>query len=385
MPSRYDGFIRVQVDPVHTTAPISSSTKPRPTKVGLAKVGIIGLGCRAKLLTRAAAGTDKIKIIAAHSRSEQKRRAFQLESRVPVVSDLRTLLSYPMLDGIILTVPPDQHLSLAVEVAKAKKHLYIECPIAGTLEQGLEIAALEQKYGITLTVGHGARFLPGIRKIREAIDAGELGTVGLIEANFSFPHDFGRAVAGPRAPSENALDASLLRLSVEQFDVLRSLGGEILDVSAMGARLSPAEADTDDQATALLRFAGGRLGYAGSSSTSPAVFAVRVFGSKGVMHYEADPAAWDTPEKLHENSAFYIQRRGVAYAQSENLRLPLGNMFRDELEVFAQACRTGKSTQLTAAAANAALAVAVAASHSARNASKSLRVVDILRRAQARL
>ena len=39
------------------------------------------------------------------------------------------------------------------EVAKSGKHVYTEKPIASTLEDGLEIAALQQKYGITVTVG----------------------------------------------------------------------------------------------------------------------------------------------------------------------------------------------------------------------------------------
>src|ERR1700676_2881170 len=148
-------------------------------------VGIVGLGRWAKVLTRAAAKSDRIKIIAGYSRSEEKRTAFQRETGVPVVSDLRTMLSYPMIDGVILTVPNEQHLPVAAQVAKAKKHVYTETPIASTLEEGLVIAALEQKYGITVTVGHSARLMAGIRKIREAIDSGELGRVAFLEANFS--------------------------------------------------------------------------------------------------------------------------------------------------------------------------------------------------------
>src|SRR5260370_35867376 len=74
-------------------------------------VGIVGLGRWAKVLTRAASKSDKIKIIAGYSRSEEKRKAFQREVGVPVVSDLRTMLSYPMIDGVILTVPNEQHPS----------------------------------------------------------------------------------------------------------------------------------------------------------------------------------------------------------------------------------------------------------------------------------
>ena len=354
----------------------------RPGTAKLAKFGIVGLGHCATWLAHAAAKSDKLKIIAAYSRSEQKRRSFQLETHIPVVSDLKTLLSYPMIDGVIVTTPPDQHLPIATEAAKAKKHVYIESPIAATLEQGLEIAALEQNYGITVTIGCSARFMAGIRKMREGIDSGELGTVGLIEANFSSP--LALSFAQGDGQGSNAADPLSL-LAVQQFDVLHYLGGEIVEASAMTAKLAFAAPELHDQSTTLLKFADGKLGYVGSSSTSPAIFAVRVFGSKALMHYEADFGAWNTPEKLHEKSTLYIQSGQNPYGQRENLPLPECNIFRSELEVFAETCRTGKSTELSAANANLALAIVHAAIRSLDNRNQSIRIADVLRLAQSRV
>ena len=129
-------------------------------------VGIVGLGRWAKVLTRAAKKSDKLKIVAGYSRSEEKRKAFEQELGVPAMPDLQTLLARPDIRGVILTVPNEQHLAVATEVAKAGKHVYTEKPIASTLEDGLAIAALEKKYGITVTVGHSARLMAGIRMIR---------------------------------------------------------------------------------------------------------------------------------------------------------------------------------------------------------------------------
>ena len=67
---------------------------------------------------------------------------------------------------MILTVPNEQHLPLAREVAKAGKHVYTEKPIASTLEEGLAIEALEKTYGVSVTVGHSARLMAGIRTHR---------------------------------------------------------------------------------------------------------------------------------------------------------------------------------------------------------------------------
>src|SRR5262245_33012972 len=140
-------------------------------------MGIVGLGRWAKVLARAATKSDRLKIVAGTSRSADKRDAFAREFGVQAVPTLDAMLADPAIEGVILTVPNEQHLPLAVQVAKAGKHVYTEKPIAATLEDGLQIADLEAACGVTVTVGHSARLMAGIRQIRAAIDRGELGRV----------------------------------------------------------------------------------------------------------------------------------------------------------------------------------------------------------------
>ncbi|MBI3068973.1 MAG: Gfo/Idh/MocA family oxidoreductase, partial [Betaproteobacteria bacterium] len=149
------------------------------------KVGIVGLGRWAGVLTRAAAKSEKLRIVAGYSRSKEKRSAFQREFGIPAVPDLKTMLADPEVKGVILTVPNEQHLPVAEEVARAKKHVYTEKPIANTLEDGLRIEALGRTHGVQIMVGHSARLLAGTRMIKAAIDRGELGRVAFMEANFS--------------------------------------------------------------------------------------------------------------------------------------------------------------------------------------------------------
>ena len=64
------------------------------------KVGIVGLGRWAKVLARAARHCDGLTITAAHSRSEDKRHAFQAEFGVPAVPDLATMLADRTIAGV---------------------------------------------------------------------------------------------------------------------------------------------------------------------------------------------------------------------------------------------------------------------------------------------
>lgn len=349
------------------------------------KVGIIGLGRWAKVLTRAAKQSNSIEIVSGFSRTEEKRAEFQREFGVPGVADMATMLANPEIKGVILTVPNEQHLPVAREVAKAGKHVYTEKPIASTLEEGLEIESLEKTYGVTVTVGHSARLMAGFRLIREAIDRGELGRVAFIEANFSNERALELTPKTWRWYKDRAPGGPLSQLAIHQFDVVHFLGGEIVEASSMASKLSPVGAEVDDQSMTLLRFADGKIAYVGSCWTSPGVFAVRVFGSKGLMHYEIDFGTWDTPHLLHQSSMLYIQRGKDGYAKREEIKVPESDMFRAELEMFAESCRSGKSNELNARNGNVALAVVNAALRSIDRKGQAVKIGEVIADANKKL
>ena len=342
------------------------------------KVGIVGLGRWARVLTRAAAQSDRLKIVAGYSRSEEKRAKFQSDTGVPAVGSLKAMLSDPGIEGVILTVPNEQHLPVAAEVAAAGKHVYTEKPIASTLEDGLAIADLERRHGITVTVGHSARLMAGVRRIRQAIDAGELGRLAMIEANFSNERALELTPQTWRWYKAKAPGGPLSQLAIHMFDLVHYLGGEIAEASSMASKLSPVGAEVDDQSLTLLKFADGKVGYVGSCWTSPGVFAVRVFGAKGMMHYEIDFGVWDTPEKIHQSSTLYIQRGKDGYGKREVLQDAPSDMFRTELELFAESCRTGRPNELTAENGNIAVAVVNAALRSIERNGAAVKISEVL-------
>jgi predicted dehydrogenase len=349
------------------------------------KVGIVGLGRWAKVLTRAARQSDLLAITSGYSRSQEKRSAFQDEFGIAAAPDLATMLADPGITGVIITVPNEQHLAVAREVAKAGKHVYTEKPIASTLEEGLEIEALERTFGVTVTVGHSARLMAGIRRIKEAIDAGEFGRVAFIEANFSNERALELTPKTWRWYKDKAPGGPLSQLAIHQFDVLHYLGGDIVAASAMASKLSPVGAEVDDQSMTMLKFADGKIGYVGSCWTSPGVFAVRVFGSKGLMHYEIDFGTWDTPAELHKTSTLYIQRGKDGYGKREQLVVPKSDMFRAELDMFAESCRSGKGNELNARNGNTAVAVVYAALRSIERDGQAVRLAEVIAEARARV
>jgi predicted dehydrogenase len=346
------------------------------------QLGIIGLGRWANVLTRAARNSEKLKIVAGYSRSADRREAFAQEFGVANVPDLQTMLANPDIKGVILTVPNEQHLPIAEQAARAGKHVYTEKPIADTLVDGIRLAALGPRYGVQIMVGHSARLLAGTRLMKRAIDAGELGRVVFMEGNFSNERALELTPQTWRWYKAKAPGGPLSQLGVHIFDSLHCLGGPIEAVSSHASKLSPVGAEVDDQSMSVLKFADGKLGYVGSSWTSPGVYSIRVFGQKGLMHYEVDFGTWDTPHRLHESSTLYIQRGKDCYGKREVLKLPASDMFVDELEMFASAASGGPSPELSAYNGVVAVAVVNAALRSIEMDGCLVKLADVIGEAE---
>jgi len=349
------------------------------------KLGIVGLGRWAKVLTNAAQKSDRIEIIAGHSRSQEKRDDFSQQFGVSTYDSLSEILSMPEIEGVIITVPNEQHFTIAKQIAEAGKHIYTEKPISNILSDGLRMEALQKEHNVTMTVGHSARLLKGIQMMKDNLDNGSLGKLAFIEANFSNERALELTPDTWRWYRDRAPGGPLSQLAIHMFDILHYLGGDVATVSSIASKLSPVGAEVDDQSMSTVRFKNGVLGYVGSCWTSPGIFSTRVFAQEGLMHFELDFASWDEPENLHKTSSLYIQRGKDGYGLREDLDIFTGNMFQDELEIFAHACRSGKATKLTAHDGNVAVAMVYAALKSIDQNSANVSIDDVLSQAKTEI
>lgn len=349
------------------------------------KVGIVGLGRWARVLTRGSRQSDRIEIVRGFSRSEEKRAKFEADTGIPSAASLEELLADPEIKGVILTVPNEQHLPVAEQVAKAGKHIYTEKPIANTLENGIRLEALQEKYGVRAMVGHSARLLRGARMMKQAIDSGELGTLSFMESNFSNERALELTPDTWRWYRDRAPGGPLSQLATHLFDSLYMLGGEIEEVSSIASKLSPVGAEVDDQSMTTIRFKSGALGYVGSCWTSPGIYFIRVYGQKGLMHFELDFGSWDDPDRVHETSTLYIQRGKDGYGKREVLKDKESDMFQAELEMFAESCRSGVVNDLSAENATVAVACVYAALRSIDNNSSLVPLSVVMAEAEAKL
>jgi hypothetical protein len=101
-----------------------------------------------------------------------------------------------------------------------------------------------------------------------------------------------------------------------------------------------------------------------------------------MMVYDIDQTHWPSPERLHENATLYVQARGKGPADREMMPVPPGDMYRDELEIFAASAVAGTACELSAANGCQAVAAVYAALKSAREQGRAVALQDIIDEAQ---
>ncbi|MEV6637040.1 Gfo/Idh/MocA family oxidoreductase [Actinoplanes sp. NPDC051470] len=88
---------------------------------------------------------------------------------VPGYQSVDELLDDDNVEAVIVAVPDRLHLPLGVKALRAGKHVLVEKPLAGTVEDAEELAAVARESGLTLQVGAMKRYDPGVQHAAEAV------------------------------------------------------------------------------------------------------------------------------------------------------------------------------------------------------------------------
>lgn len=95
--------------------------------------------------------------------------------------DYRELLASDDIDAVIIATPDHWHARMAIDAARAGKHIYVEKGFTRTLEEVYAVRDAVKESGVVFQLGHQGRQTESYIKAKEAIDKGLLGKINLIE------------------------------------------------------------------------------------------------------------------------------------------------------------------------------------------------------------
>jgi myo-inositol 2-dehydrogenase/D-chiro-inositol 1-dehydrogenase len=250
------------------------------------RFGLIGYGAWGSHHAAAIAQTPGARLVAIAARSEaSKSAAAAAHSDAALHSDYRELVARKDLDVVDIVLPSDLHFDAAYAALEAGKHLLLEKPMALTVADCDQLVALAKARGKLLAVGHELRFSSLWGRVRELVEAGEIGEprYALIEL-WRRPYRLG---SGGWRFDISRVGNWILEEPIHFFDLARwylAKAGDPVSVYARANSIQPGHPELQDNFSAVVNFPGGA--YAVISQTLAAFEhhqVAKLTGTKGAL------------------------------------------------------------------------------------------------------
>jgi UDP-N-acetyl-2-amino-2-deoxyglucuronate dehydrogenase len=254
--------------------------------------GIVGTGVIAAIHADAIAmlsetGLADARLVAVTDAAADTAAAFAAARGCPAEPDLAALLARRDVEVVCVCVPSGLHAQIAVQAAKAGKHLVVEKPIDVSLDAADRLIDAARAAGVALTVISQHRFDPGLVELKRLLDDGALGRLVLGEASTKWYRTQGYYDSAAWRGTYAMDGGSLMNQGVHYVDLLRWCMGPAAEVSA-ACSTQAHQIEVEDTALAVVRFASGAVGTILSSTAAFPGFPQRleITGTAGTVTVE---------------------------------------------------------------------------------------------------
>jgi predicted dehydrogenase len=290
------------------------------------RLGAVGLGWFGGVLAEAARASGEAEVVSCFARSEESRRAFAEAHGCTSAESLEALLGDPTIRGVIVATPHSTHVGIIEQAAAAGKHVFVEKPLALTVEEAGRAIDATERAGVTLQVGHNRRRQPANRRIRSMVESGELGTVVQLDGFHSSPGAHKPDLPAWRKDPNECPAGGMTALGVHTVDTFNYLVGPAARLVAFSKKV--AGSSTLDEATAVtIEYESGPIGQIGTSYFVPPVVSLAVYGT--------DANVWNE----EDGGRLFTQAR--AEKERAELEVEQIDTIQDEVVEFARCIRDG--------------------------------------------
>ena len=140
----------------------------------------------------------------------------------------------PKADYVVLCTPPTKRLDYVEKVLSAHVPLYMEKPVATSLEDAMKLKAMEQKYDATIIVGFAHFYRPAFQKMLSLVESGELGDpINVFDNRVGPGYGFRGTYFAPSWRTDPKLACGFTIESIShEWNLLTALCGEFETMSA---------------------------------------------------------------------------------------------------------------------------------------------------------
>jgi UDP-2-acetamido-3-amino-2,3-dideoxy-glucuronate N-acetyltransferase len=144
-------------------------------------IAVVGAGYWGKNLVRNFIELGALQTVC--DRDARSFAALKLPEGIEVEHDFGRVLADPRITGVVIATPARLHYRMTREALLAGKDVFVEKPLALTVQEGAELVETADRAGRVLLVGHLLEYHPALRALKELVANGELGKIQYIYSN----------------------------------------------------------------------------------------------------------------------------------------------------------------------------------------------------------
>ena len=302
------------------------------------RFGIVSPARWGRLLLDAAQLSSKVVLGGVFSRRTENASEIADQYGGEIYSSYEALLAAPDIEAVVLPTPHFLHHHQTMTALRAGKHVFVEKPMANTLDECLEMKQLAGASGLVLAVGLQGRRTGGIRKAKAMIDGGKLGKVVMAVAIHGAPIALDYTSDDWETDQDKIPGGPLDNLGVHYADVMPFLLGKVRRVAGF-YRSDITPFSVLDAATASFEFESGTLGVYTTQQVSAYSSRLSLFGTKGVLHINrfGQELQWQDIVDTQAAKAEGPTLKAVPFEGPH----PFSTALQEELEDFADCIRHG--------------------------------------------
>lgn len=252
--------------------------------MGRLRIGILGLGNAVEPHAKSLLDLkDRVEVVAAAARSEERTRAFAARFPLPTTTDIDDVIADPSIDALWILTPPNSHFELASRAAATGKHVLMEKPLDITLERARAIVAAMRQARRALGVTLQHRFRPATLRLKEIMRSGALGEIGAASCTVPWWRPQSYYDQPGRCTMARDGGGVLMTQAIHTLDLFRSLVGDMTVTAATAATTPIHRMETEDFAAALVRLGNGAPGViqATTAAYPGGEERIEIMGTKG--------------------------------------------------------------------------------------------------------
>ena len=304
------------------------------------RLALIGMGWWGKkMLSVLEAAPADIRVVRAVEPNAEAVRELCAGKDIPLTADYADALNDPAVVAVVLATPHALHEAQIAQAVSAGKHVFCEKPLALTRAGAERAVALCREAGLVLGMGHERRWEPPVADLLAKADAGALGRIHQIEANFSHDKFLTLDRDNWRLKADQAPAGGMTATGIHLLDLSVRLLGPAESVLCLCEQLS-SDLPQGDTVAAYVKFKGGGTSYVSASLANPFMSRFTVYGSKGWI---------DIRDKAHvEAPDGWVVTSAMVGGPITTAEAPPAEPVKDNLVAFARAVRGTETYPITA-------------------------------------